>query len=146
MVGRKIVQRLLLRRYSVRILTRKSNFDNPAVEVFTGDLEDEKVLKLFLSNADLLFHCAAELHDKFKMWDVNVRGTERLLKIANDTSIKYLCYLSSAGVVGQTSVKWVDEKTTCNPQNTYEKSKWAAEQIVAVILMATVSLFCDQPI
>jgi len=131
MVGRKIVRRLLLRRYSVRILTRRKRFDDPDVEVFNGGLEDEELLKLFLSNADFLFHCAAELHDKSKMWDVNVRGTKRLLKVVSNTNIKYLCYLSSAGVVGRTSVKCVDEKAECNPQNAYEKSKWAAEQIVA---------------
>ncbi|GAI65017.1 unnamed protein product [marine sediment metagenome] len=65
------------------------------------------------------------------MWDVNVLGTERLLSIVKDSSIKYLCYLSSAGVVGRTNIKWVDEKTKCEPQNVYERSKWEAEQLVA---------------
>lgn len=54
-----------------------------------------------------------------------------LLKAASQVSVKYFCYLSSAGVVGKCNGNWVDENTPCNPQNAYEKSKYAAEQIVA---------------
>ena len=131
MVGSKIVQRLISKGYKVRALSRRNDFADPNVELFRGGLEDEEVLKSFLYNAGLLFHCAAELYDASKMWDVNVLGTERLLRIVKDSSIEYLCYLSSAGVVGRTNIKWVDEKTRCNPQNVYERSKWAAEQLVA---------------
>ena len=131
MVGSKIVQRLISRGYKVRALSRSKHFDDPDVELFRGGLEDEEVLKPFLSDAQLLFHCAAELHDESKMWDVNVLGTELLLRLIKGSSITYLCYLSSAGVVGSTNIKWVDEKTKCDPQNAYEQSKWAAEQLVA---------------
>ncbi len=131
MVGSKIVQRLTLQGYKVRVLSRSKYFDDPDVKLFCGGLEDEKVLKSFLNNAHLLFHCAAELYDESKMWDVNVLGTERLLSIVKGTSIKYLCYLSSAGVVGRTNIRWVNEETACEPQNAYERSKWAAEQLVA---------------
>ena len=131
MVGSKIVQRLLSHGYKVRALSRSKHFDVPNVELFRGALDNEKVLALFLSNAHLLFHCAAELNDESKMRDVNVMGTEQLLRIVKKSGIRYLCYLSSAGVVGKTKNKWVDEKTRCNPQNAYEQSKWAAEQLVA---------------
>lgn len=132
MVGSKIVQRAVSHGYRVRALSRSKYFDDPDVELFRGGLEDEEVLKSFLSNADLLFHCAAELYDESKMWDVNVLGTERLLHIIRKSSVRYLCYLSSAGVVGRTNVKWVNEETICKPQNAYEQSKWDAEQLVAV--------------
>lgn len=130
-IGSKIVNGLLQRGYRVRVLSRNKQFDDRRVELFCGGLEDKEILRLFLSDAHLLFHCAAELKDEAKMWDVNVLGTERLLGIARECGIVYLCYLSSAGVVGQTDLIWVDEKSPCKPQNTYEKSKWAAEQIVA---------------
>jgi nucleoside-diphosphate-sugar epimerase len=131
MVGSKIVRRLALQGYKIRALSRSKHFDDPDVELFRGGLDDEEVLKSFLSNAHLLFHCAAELYDESKMWDVNVLGTERLLRLIKNSSIEYLCYLSSAGVVGRTNIRWVNEKTGCDPQNVYEQSKWAAEQLVA---------------
>ena len=131
MVGSKIVQRLVSNGYKVRALSRSKYFDDADVELFRGGLGNEEVLKAFLSNAHLLFHCAAELYDVSKMWDVNVLRTERLLRLIKEANIQYLCYLSSAGVVGKTNIKWVNEETTCEPQNAYEQSKWAAEQLVA---------------
>ena len=131
MVGRRIVKRLKMDGYKVRVLTRKKNLDVTGVDVISGGLEDDEALKALIFGSDLLFHCAAELYDESKMWDVNVLGTERLLNTVKVSSINYLCYLSSAGVVGRTNIKWVDEMTKCNPQNAYERSKWAGEQLVA---------------
>ncbi|MDX8413881.1 MAG: NAD(P)-dependent oxidoreductase [Mariprofundales bacterium] len=36
--------------------------------------------------------------------------------------------ISSAGVVGPQRDGWIDEQTRCHPSNTYEQSKWDAEQ------------------
>jgi nucleoside-diphosphate-sugar epimerase len=130
-VGSRIVERLLKSGYKVRVLSRGYKYPNPNVELFSGTLDNEELLGRFMFNADLLFHCAAELRDESKMWEVNVRGTEKVLRAAKLAKIKYLCYISSAGVVGKTSEVWVDENTECNPQNTYEKTKWEAEKLVA---------------
>jgi len=84
-----------------------------------------------LHNVSYLFHCAAELQNESKMWDVNVLGTEKILHLIQSSGVSYFCYVSSAGVIGLTDSQLVDERSTCNPQNTYEKSKWAAEQLVS---------------
>ena len=131
MVGSKIVRLLILQGYKVRVLSRNKYFNDRNITVFRGDINDQEILADFLHEANVLFHCAGELYDESKMWDVNVLGTALLLRLIQGSSITYLCYLSSAGVVGRTNNKWVDEKTGCNPQNVYERSKWAAEQLVA---------------
>ena len=56
MVGSKIVRRLVSHGYKVRALSQSMYFDDPDVELFRGMLENEEVLKYFLSNTDLLFH------------------------------------------------------------------------------------------
>lgn len=131
MVGRRIVRRLLDGGHKVRVLSRGEAGAETHVEAFRGSLADEDVLGRFISGADMVFHCAAELSDESRMWAVNVEGTERLLRLVGRGPCGYFCYLSSAGVVGRAAVKWVDEETPCDPQNAYEKSKWAAEQLVA---------------
>lgn len=130
-VGRKIVECLIVDGYRIRVLSRNDRSGDRRVDFFRGGLDDEDTLRVFVRDAHLLFHCAAELYDESRMWDVNVLGTDRLLRIAEKSGIRYLCYLSSAGVVGQTYTKWVDERTQCQPQSAYERSKWAAEQLVA---------------
>ncbi len=131
MVGSKIVRRLRSQGYTVRALSRKKQFNDKGIVSFCGGIEDEEILKSFLHNAHFLFHCAAELHDESRMWDINVSGTQRLLKLIAGSTITYFCYLSSAGVVGLSEAPLVNEESQCNPQNRYEKSKWAAEKLVA---------------
>jgi len=41
-----------------------------------------------------------------------------------------LIHLSSAGVVGKSKNRFIDENTICKPQNVYESSKYEAEKIV----------------
>jgi len=101
------------------------------VDMHYGDIRDVSALKSFLNQANLLFHCAAELNDESKMWKVNVSGTETLLSMIPGSGIEFLCYLSSAGVVGRTERTVIDETTPCNPRNIYERTKWEAEKRVA---------------
>jgi len=131
MIGQKIVNRLLDKGYKVRILSRKKSISEKRVDHFCGSLQDEWILQKFVDGANMVFHCAAELYNDSLMWDVNVSGTEKILNFSKSAGIKYFCYLSSAGVVGKTKVKWVDENTPCVPQNAYERSKCAAEKLVA---------------
>lgn len=153
MIGRRIVDRLLTDGYRVRVLSRKEYFEDPRANLFKGGLEDEEILRSFLFDTDLLFHCAANLSDEPRMWRDNVLGTERLMKAIEKSKIKYLCHISSAGVIGKTKNKWVDETTKCDPQNVYEKTKWEAEKIVAkgiegckiVILRPTNVINADRP-
>lgn len=131
LIGGRVVQRLLHLGYRVRALSRRQGFAPDQVEVCRGGLENDAVVRDFLKGGRLLFHCAAELHDQSRMWDVNVAGTERLLGQARVAGIEFLCHLSSAGVVGKTQRLWVDEETPCQPQNLYEQTKLAAESLAA---------------
>ncbi|MDI6728683.1 MAG: NAD-dependent epimerase/dehydratase family protein [Thermodesulfovibrionales bacterium] len=131
MVGRRIMHRLLQQGYTVRALTRRKDLALSGVDMRYGDIRDESALKSFLNRANLLFHCAAELKDESRMWDVNVVGTEILLHLIPWAGITYFCHLSSAGVVGKTDMPIVDETSPCNPRNMYERTKWEAEKRVA---------------
>jgi len=131
MIGIKIVQRLLAAGLKVRVLAHRDKIFDPRVEVVQGDLLDVDSVRLLLEDASFLFHCAAELRDQAKIWMVNVRGTEHLVEQAQGVDLEYFCFLSSAGVIGKTDKLLVDETTPCNPKDEYEKSKLAAENLLA---------------
>jgi nucleoside-diphosphate-sugar epimerase len=84
-----------------------------------------------MQGCDTVFHCAAEKHDSAAMQSVNVEGTRLVMEVANELHVKFLCHLSSVGVVGKTSEAVVTEDSLCNPMNRYEETKLAAEEIVA---------------
>lgn len=128
MIGGRIVEKLLERGYEVRGLTRGQHL-NQAVRAFSADLSDEVHLDEFIRGADMVFHCAGELNDESKMQEVNILGTARIADLVSRHQIKYFCHLSSAGVVGRTLQRRVDEATPCQPQNTYEQTKLEAERL-----------------
>jgi nucleoside-diphosphate-sugar epimerase len=130
MIGRRIVQRLLARGYPVRALVR-GEYARTGVQVYKGALADEAVLEPFIDGAGALFHCAAELKDPARMQEVNVAGTERIVRLLARNGARHFCHISSAGVVGRTSQQWVDESTPCDPQNAYERTKLDAERIAS---------------
>ena len=80
---------------------------------------------------DIVFHIAGEKRDESKMWDVNLEGTRKLLDWSAHNGIKRFVYLSSVGVYGaQKNAGNITEASIKAPQNTYEKSKSAAEALV----------------
>jgi nucleoside-diphosphate-sugar epimerase len=128
MIGRRIVSRLLARGFRVRVLSRQIWSDlSPGVDFFHAGLSDMDELEQFVVGADMLFHCAAELMNVSKMHETNVLGSQRIATLVARHGLRYFCYISSAGVVGATTQKLVDESTVCNPNNEYEKTKLEAE-------------------
>ena len=131
-IGRKIVEILLADGLKVRVLTRNPNYDaNCEVEIIKGDLMDRLLLENLMLGADWLFHCAAELNNESKMDAVNVTGTRNLINASKKAGIQVFCHMSSVGVIGIASGEIADEYTECHPQNTYERTKYMAEQLIA---------------
>lgn len=130
LIGRRIVKLLRERGHRVRVLSRESRDGDDATEYFKGSVTDEKAVSEFVRGADNVFHAAGEVRVPARMRAVNVEGTRNLLLALKPSPPKYLCFISSAGVVGRARGPWITEETPCNPRNDYEKSKWEAEQLV----------------
>ena len=151
LVGRFLCLKLIAEGYKVKALSRRRSFFNGEVELFAGDIRNVDGLVEFVKGADVVFHCAAELHNESQMWDVNVKGTSAMLAVARKAGIRHFCHLSSAGVTGECQEEWIGEATQCSPRNTYEKSKYAAEQLVregipgcSVIILRPTSIIGDE--
>jgi nucleoside-diphosphate-sugar epimerase len=125
------VDKLVAAGLSVRILSRRmQNSRHPRISICRGDLTNLTELRAAMQGCDVVFHCAAEKMDEKCMLAVNVTATKTLFELARDVRIRYLCHLSSVGVIGRTRLAFVDETAACNPMNQYETTKLAAEEIV----------------
>lgn len=92
------------------------------------DLSDAVKLDI---RPDVIFHIAGEKQDESRMWNVNYEGTRKLLEWALARDIRRFIYLSSVGVYGaEKDSGEVKETSSKDPQNTYEQSKHAAEELV----------------
>jgi len=128
-VGQNLVNSLIKKEYEVYVLTRnKSSIfsNNKKINIIIGDITDPIIIP---KDINTIYHCAGIIYQPEEMERVNVLGTKNIVDIALQNKCK-LIYLSSAGIIGKTKDNILDENTICNPQNSYEISKYKAEQIV----------------
>jgi len=132
-VGRVLIEALLARGWAVRALSRshQPGADKRGVIWMRGDLEQPEAGEFddFLSDADVLFHCAAELYDEARMEEVHIKGTERLVAAACG-KIRRWVQLSSCGVYGPVRNGIITEDSSLHPAGVYEKTKLKTEWII----------------
>ncbi len=129
-IGRYVVSHLLGAGLRVFALIPEGE-DHPfytegAVEVIRGDITEPLQIP---AEVGAIYHCAGVIKRDGEMERVNVQGTQNIVEAA----IAHYCrliHLSSAGVVGDTKEKIIDEKTPCNPDSLYEKTKFMAEKVI----------------
>ena len=133
--GRHLLANLLKDNVSVVAMTRQKEPDilkhktgnyNGKLQFYRGDIRNKINLPAGITS---VYHCAGEIFQEEKMQEVNVEGTHRVVKAALERGCR-LIYLSSAGVVGKSKNRSIDENTICKPRNVYESSKYEAEKIV----------------
>ncbi|NIM97413.1 MAG: NAD-dependent epimerase/dehydratase family protein [candidate division Zixibacteria bacterium] len=133
-IGRHLVTHLVEHGVRVRVLTRRPElmrglWPTEQVEPWEGDLTKPETLRGFATNARIIYHLAGENRnaDNFEM--VNVTGTKNLLELCRDQDLEKFVHVSSTGPMGGSRVGLIDESTSCYPRNSYERSKYAGEQI-----------------
>lgn len=144
-VGRHLVARHVALGDEVRYLTRSSSKATlTGATPFVGDICSGAGLGPFAAGVDVLYHCAAELHDTSTMDEVNVRGTERLLTAAQG-EVGLWVQLSSTGVYGPVRSGVVDEESILAPVNLYERTKAAGDVLVQAAAKSGLKCFILRP-
>ena len=103
------------------------------VEVIQGNITDRDLMADCCKNADLIHHIAAamrevNLPDRL-FWKVNVEATQQLLELSQRRGVSRFVYCSSIGAMGKVVQKPAHEKSPCHPQDIYQITKRAAEEL-----------------
>lgn len=129
-IGQRLIARHLCLGDEVVYLTRRQPKSETAAQPFIGDLTSSaKELKNFTQNADVLYHCAAEIRDVEKINSTNVEGTKNLIDAAKGNINRWV-QLSSIGVYGRNVKGIVEENSPLLPTNLYEVSKARSDGLV----------------
>ncbi|MCP4652303.1 MAG: NAD(P)-dependent oxidoreductase [Candidatus Omnitrophica bacterium] len=117
--------------YSLVALTRQKRDSKKNLVYLQGDISDTSLINHGIEQSDYVVHMAGCKNDPRFFYQVNVKGTQNIIDACEkNCSLKRLIYLSSVGVIGNSANIVIDEKTTCQPGNAYEKTKLQAELIV----------------
>jgi UDP-glucose 4-epimerase len=149
-IGSNTVLELLANNISVVIFDNLSNSNACAVERLVklsnsiefvhGDIRDSTALHTLFSDHffDVVFHFAGlkspreSTYKPLEYYDNNVNGTLTLATAMSRAKLFRMIFSSSASVYGtQLSMPLSEDSMPCVPQNTYGRSKLAAEHILS---------------
>jgi len=136
-IGSHLSEKLLKKKEKIRILARKTSridwLKKQGVEICYGSLEDINSLTKATKNIKIVYHLAAMLGSPEitykKLYEVNVKGTENLVKACEKNKVKRFILISSVAAIGPAK-HMADETTKCNPVTDYDKTKYLAELAV----------------
>lgn len=139
-LGGRLLQLLLQRGFTVRLLVRKSRKERsfpPQVEVFYGDVCNMESVLEACKDCDVAIHTAALVEawsrDFQEFEKVNVGGLKNMIEGLRKTpSLKRLIYSSSFFALGPTD-GFIGNENQIHPGNNfcteYERTKWMADGI-----------------
>jgi len=125
-IGKALIKELADRKHKVSVLQhKKAVFKESSYRVYQGDISDFSVLKKASTNAEVVFHLAASMGadqvSEREFMRINKKGTELVLKAAEEAGVKKFVHFSSAGVFGSVRQKVaVGEDHPRNPISVYE--------------------------
>ena len=134
-VGNNIVRKLVSKGHDVLVIDnlqvgKKENLEGvlEKIQFYNIDIRNLEELENTIKNVDGIFHEAAltVVQESFtkteEYYDVNVVGTENILKIAKKYGIK-LVFASSSAIYGDTKKIPITEESKKEPINPYGKTK-----------------------
>ncbi len=139
-IGASIVRELLKDGHQVKALVRKdsnsANLKGLELEIFRGDLHNQKHLADGMADCNWVFHAAADYRlwclDPKVMYLANVDGTRTVLEAALAAGVSRVVYTSSVGTLGNPGDGKPGSETTAvtlsDMVGHYKKSKFLAER------------------
>lgn len=109
-LGSHVAAQLVAQGRGLRALVRpgsaRDHLRSSAIELFEGDMRDEKSLRRACRDVGAIVHCGGRKgywskHDH-EQRHVNVEGTSRLLRVAQDHQVQRIVHVSSISAIGAT--------------------------------------------
>jgi dihydroflavonol-4-reductase len=139
-LGRAIIERLLNEGDQVKALARSDASTGElcvlGAEPVRGDVLDAEALAAAMRGCDLVYHAAGAnafcARDPSPMFEVNVRGSQNVVRAAARAGVRRVVYTSSAATLGEASGTIGSEESPHRGWflSDYERSKFEAEQAV----------------
>jgi dihydroflavonol-4-reductase len=155
-VGRPLVERLVAEGAELRALARSeaaaAALRELGAEPVRGDVLDPDALAASMRGCELVYHAAGYnafcLRDPSPMFEVNVRGSENIVRAAAQADVARVVYTSSAATLGERkgTIGSEDSPHRGSFLSDYERSKFEAERAVLAAAEETgAAVVCVNP-
>ena len=147
-VGKALVSLLLENNWKVSILDSREPGYKGDFNFVKGDIRNYKDCITATKFVDCVFHVAAVVplgKNSQEIYDVNVKGTDNLLKSSEINKVKKFIFVSSSAVYGIPNSLPVNLETKMKPIEPYGKSKLAAENLCLTYLESNLLIQIVRP-
>lgn len=111
--------------------SRRAHLEAINAEVVTGDVRSYADVRRAMQGCEAVYHIAAlyrsAKHPDSVYHDVNVRGTEHVLRAARELGVGRVVHCSTVGVHGKVKALPVDENAPFAPGDIYQETKLQGE-------------------
>lgn len=135
-IGKALCDAFVSGGHGLLVLSRR-RLEEVGAAAIQGDLsKDTESLDAFVSDCDVLCHCAGEIKKQDLMYNLHVKGTSNLLAAVKRRILRtgqplHWVQLSSTGAYGgQAQDRLVDESFSPAPVGAYEVTKTIADELV----------------
>lgn len=133
--GSLLVRALCRHGYRVSVFDLHDTEDRPeGVTLWQGDVRDAASVARACVSINVVFHCVAQVplaKDDALFFDVNVTGTDNVLRAAREQRVGKVVLVSSSAVFGVPAKNPIDETVLPRPQEAYGRAKLEAERVAA---------------
>jgi nucleoside-diphosphate-sugar epimerase len=140
-IGGHVARRLAQKGHEVTALARSpertGGLRDAGIAIVKGDVTEPQSLLGPIRRADAVFHLAAWYQlgatDRTRMYQINVKGTENVLRAAADAGVERTIYCSSVAALGTHERGEIPDETGQHSGrygSMYEEMKWMAHQRV----------------
>lgn len=141
-IGKHLVKFLIENKHNVSILDNFSNsdkkslskFEKNQIKIIEGDIRNDTEILKATKEQDVVIHLAAKISveesvkNPSETFEINVKGTEKILKSCKKNGVKKIIVASSAAVYGEGDQQnKIKEESTLNPISPYGESKIGME-------------------
>ncbi|MFN2466110.1 MAG: NAD-dependent epimerase/dehydratase family protein [Candidatus Dormibacteria bacterium] len=156
-IGSEVARRLRARGDEVVALVRDparaTALTEAGCKTVRGDLGEEEAIRAGLEDADALIHGAAIYEvgipksRRTEMYEANVLGTERVLRLAGEVGVGKVVYISTVNAFGNTEGKVVDESHNHSERyvSYYDETKHLAHKAAKAAIDRGVPVVIVQP-
>ncbi len=157
-IGSHVVRKLRERGDEVVALVRSpqraASLRDLGCELIEGDLSTEEAIRGGIQGVDAVFHIGAVYKvgvpdaEHPRMWDANVRGTERVLDAAMAAGVPKIVYVSTVNCFGNTGGAVVDEgyeRPDRDFLSYYDETKFRAHEVAEARIAKGASIVIVQP-
>lgn len=146
-IGSHLVETLMDAGYQVRAFVLYNSFNSwgwldtfpkerlKEIEIYPGDVRDQRGVRRAVAGMDIVFHLAALIgipfsyHSPDLYIDTNVRGTLNILEACRDDDVERVLVTSTSEVYGTARYVPIDEGHPLQGQSPYSASKIGADKI-----------------